>query len=48
MGKKVIVIDPTGEYKSSFQSKGVCQYTLGDDLAIAAEALSYQQWNTIV
>ncbi|GEQ33690.1 ATP-binding protein [Marinilactibacillus psychrotolerans] len=47
MGKKVIVIDPTGEYKSSFQSKGACQYTLGDDLAIAAEALSYQQWNIL-
>lgn len=47
MNKKVIIIDPTGEYKSSFKSTGVIQYTLGDDITIFEGAISYQQWNIL-
>jgi hypothetical protein len=47
MRKKVIIIDPTGEYKSSFENMKVCQYTLGEDLTIAEGAISYQQWNIL-
>ena len=42
--KKVLIIDPTGEYKEAFADSEIKKLTLGIDTAISPGMLSMQQW----
>lgn len=42
--KKVLIIDPTGEYSNSFSDSEVKKLNLGVDTAISPGTLSMQQW----
>lgn len=42
--KKVLIIDPTGEYKDSFSNTEINKLTLGIDTAISPGKISMQQW----
>lgn len=42
--KKVLIIDPTGEYKEAFTDSEIKKLTLGVDTAISPGMLSMQQW----
>lgn len=42
--KKVIIIDPTGEYKESFNTEEVLKLTLGDDTSLKTDTLDIDFW----
>lgn len=42
--KKVLIIDPTGEYKKSFSESKIKKITLGKDAVINSGSLSFTQW----
>lgn len=42
--KKVLIIDPTGEYRNSFSSQEVRKLNLGKDTTISPGKISMQQW----
>lgn len=42
--KKVLIIDPTGEYKDSFSTQEVRKLNLGIDTTISPGKISMQQW----
>lgn len=42
--KKVLLIDPTGEYENSFRDGEVDKIKIGDDSVINTSSLSYEQW----
>ncbi|MCR8969785.1 ATP-binding protein [Facklamia sp. 7083-14-GEN3] len=46
-GKKVLVIDPTGEYSSSFPEKDVKALNLGVDTILNPGKVSFTQWATL-
>lgn len=46
-GKKILVIDPTGEYAESFYEESVKQLTLGVDTALDPGQVSFTQWATL-
>lgn len=45
--KKVLIIDPTGEYKDSFPEPEVKKLNLGIDTTISPGKLSMQQWSML-
>ena len=45
--KKVLIIDPTGEYKDSFPEPAVKKLNLGIDTTISPGKLSMQQWSML-
>ena len=45
--KKVLIIDPTGEYKNSFTSEEITKLTLGEDTVVDPGALSVLDWSMI-
>lgn len=45
--KKVLIIDPTGEYKNSFTSEETVKLTLGEDTVVDSGALSILDWSMI-
>lgn len=46
-GKKILVIDPTGEYAESFYEESVKQLTLGVDTTLDPGQVSFTQWATL-
>lgn len=46
-GKKILVIDPTGEYAESFYEESVKKLTLGDDTTLDPGRVSFTQWATL-
>lgn len=45
--KKVLIIDPTGEYDEAFKDKHVSKKTLGADVTISPAAISSYQWELL-
>lgn len=45
--KKVLIIDPTGEYRDSFSNQEVKKLTLGVDTAISPGKVTMQQWSML-
>lgn len=45
--KKVMIIDPTGEYAGSFKSAEMKKITLGDDTVLDTGKVSFSQWATL-
>lgn len=45
--KKVLVIDPTGEYTDSFNSDEIEKLTLGKDTVLDTGKVSFSQWATL-
>lgn len=45
--KKILIIDPTGEYKDSFSDQEVKKLNLGIDTKISPGKLSMQQWSML-
>lgn len=41
---KVLIIDPTGEYKEAFNDEEVDKYNLGSDAFLSVSKLSFQHW----
>lgn len=46
-GKKILVIDPTGEYAESFYEESVKKLTLGVDTTLDPGQVSFTQWATL-
>lgn len=42
--KKIIIIDPTGEYRESFLDTEIQKITLGEDTTISTDKLTLSQW----
>lgn len=45
--KKLLIIDPTGEYRKSFQNTEVTKLSLGTDTIMSVSEVSIQQWAMI-
>lgn len=46
--KKILIIDPTGEYKDSFSPETqIKKLNLGDDTTLNTESVSFTQWATL-
>lgn len=45
--KKVLIIDPTGEYRDAFTNKEVKKLTLGVDTSISPGKVTMQQWSML-
>lgn len=45
--KKILIIDPTGEYRDSFSEQEVKKLNLGVDTIISPSKLSMQQWSVL-
>lgn len=45
--KKILIIDPTGEYAESFHEKSVQKLTLGVDTTLDPGQVSFTQWATL-
>ncbi|MGB2561823.1 ATP-binding protein [Leuconostoc mesenteroides] len=46
-GKKILIIDPTGEYKRTFSNDEINKLTLGDDATLPVGQISLSQWERI-
>lgn len=46
-GKKILVIDPTGEYKECFNEVCIEHLTLGENATIAVGKVQVSQWESI-
>jgi hypothetical protein len=46
-GKKILIIDPTGEYKRTFSNDEINKLTLGDDATLPVGQISISQWERI-
>lgn len=46
-GRKILIIDPTGEYKDSFRDEEVDKLTLGKNTAVDIGQISVPQWGLI-
>jgi len=45
--KKVLIIDPTGEYNDAFTTQEIKKLNLGVDTALSVEEISIQQWSIL-
>lgn len=45
--KKVLIIDPTGEYLNSFNENNICKLNLGIDTVLETGRISLSQWATL-
>ena len=45
--KKVLIIDPTGEYRDAFKENYVEKLTLGPDTVVDTGSISFTQWATL-
>lgn len=45
--KKMLIIDPTGEYRDSFSEQEVKKLNLGVDTIVSPSKLSMQQWSVL-
>lgn len=46
-GNKVLIIDPTGEYKDSFSETEITKLTLGEDATIPVGQIKLSQWERV-
>ncbi|ETO40628.1 Bipolar DNA helicase [Fructilactobacillus florum 8D] len=42
--KKVLILDPTGEYQDSFEKEEIDKFTLGDDIFLKTASVDIQFW----
>lgn len=47
-GKKVLIIDPTGEYNKAFEEGSVFKLSLGENAFLSLGEVTIQQWSMIV